>query len=340
MVEIGREIGHQLRAPGLAEAVGGLRRGEPEEVVAVDHAEARGLETLAQIGIGNDREGGLQPGNVEGLAGRHQRDRPRRDLGAERCDGNVSRTLMDEVAMDLVGQDQEVAAFAFARDEAELRAGEDPAGRIVRIAQDEGAGAGKRRPEAFGIDVETRCGRHHRQVDALEVPVFRRVEQGAVERRLHGNAVAGRQEGLQRHVHAGLDAGQEDQGRWLYGPAVPVAQRVHDGFAQAVRRVGITQHGLVEPPADGVEDRLGGGKVHVGDPHGQHAVRVVVPLLAVCGGPAVEHGVEGGGHVVWVASRKALPSSRTGVRGRQGQNFPFLRDVLADPFGRGRRHLP
>ena len=74
-VEVAAEILHAREAPGLTVVKRGLGGGEAEHVLVERKALKDATEARAQAGVGDDRETTGEAGDVEGLAGGHQRDR-------------------------------------------------------------------------------------------------------------------------------------------------------------------------------------------------------------------------------------------------------------------------
>ena len=118
-----------------------------------------------------------------------------------------------------------------------------------------------------------------------------RGEDRRIGRRLHHDAVARRQEGLERHVEARLDARQEDEGIGRHRPAISLAKVPDERLTQRVLRNAIAEHRMVEPLADRRHDLVRHGKVHVRDPERQHVGWVAAPFRAARAVP-IERAVE------------------------------------------------
>ena len=203
----------------------------------------------------------------------------------------------------------------------------DLARGVVGVAQDHQGGLGVRQ---LGVQV--------RPVDAVG-PV--RIGQGAfqhqaavvldgmvedVVHRGQGQHLLGRGGQFAHHAgDGGHHAGGKDQPLPLQGKAVAGAPPAHDGVVPFGGHVGIAVHRVGGPPLHGGGDLRRGGKVHIGDPHGQFAVGHV-PLGAV-GAPAVDQGVKIVGHgallIRWSRRRRnTAPTGRPVRRMRASRPGP------------------
>src|SRR5207249_9630148 len=97
---------------------------------------------LAERGVRDDGEPELEPGEIPGLARRHERDRPPGDRGVERGDRHVAVRGEDEVRVDLVRDDREPPGEAELRHAPELLATPRAPHRMVRVAEQEDARPG------------------------------------------------------------------------------------------------------------------------------------------------------------------------------------------------------
>ena len=249
------------------------------------------------VGVRDDRERAAQPGHVERLAGRHQRDGSARHFGIERRDGHVAVAFEDEVAVDLVRADEDVAAEADGREALEIGAAEHAADRVVRVAEDEDARAvGDGGLESVEVDLPAAIGTHgERRFLVDRSVVLRRAEDGRVDGRLDEHAILRRRGHaahlLESHEHPGL----KDDGVRIDLPAVEAREAIDDHLPQFGRLVAVAEHAVLDARAQGGHDRLRHAEVHVGGPEREHVRAVDVPLGAV-GMQAVDGLVEVGGH--------------------------------------------
>ena len=141
MAAVGVEHLDQHRQPLVAGLVSGLRR---------DRAEVAGV-AVAERELGDRLPGGLAGGDdlsaaearqVEGLRGRDERD-PALGRGlADRDERDVLGARQGHRGVDLVGEDPGVVLGGDLGEALELGPGDGPAGRIVRVAEEQRPGAG------------------------------------------------------------------------------------------------------------------------------------------------------------------------------------------------------
>src|SRR4029077_9984036 len=99
------------------------------------------VKSIAQF-IGAERDQrASQAGNIETLGRRIEGYCAGGDVRPQRSKGNVLVPGKDQVGMDLVGDDDEIVLDVKLSQSEQLVAGKHPPGRILRIAQDEDAGA-------------------------------------------------------------------------------------------------------------------------------------------------------------------------------------------------------
>jgi hypothetical protein len=134
-------------------------------------------------------------------------------------------------------------------------------------------------------------GRQKRRFAADKVPVRRSFKDRTIDRRLNQHAITRLEHRMQRHVETGNDARKEDDLVGRNRPAVFFLHVGNDPGAQLVAGDAVAEHRMLEPVADGIDDLRCCGEVHVGDPHGQHVVRILAPLRAA-GAPAFVHRIE------------------------------------------------
>ena len=179
-VEIGGEVGVELVAEVESDGDGRLER------AGVDVGEELlGGASRRHQGLGSAEPADLPAGGAERLAARRDRQRP---LGHARQGGerDVARAREDEVLVDLVGDDDQVALDRHVGDEVELLAVEHLAGRVVRrVEQDQPGGRRDRRAQLVGVEPvparrvgaqQHRHGPRPGQRDARLVAVVHRLE--------------------------------------------------------------------------------------------------------------------------------------------------------------------
>ena len=98
------------------------------------------FQLFAQLRVLHDGKRALQPGDVERLGRRHQRDRVLGDLRVQRGNRDVLVPGKQQVAVDLIRADHHALAQADLRHALQLRPAEDPPHRVVRVAQHKQAG--------------------------------------------------------------------------------------------------------------------------------------------------------------------------------------------------------
>ena len=191
----------------------------------------------------------------------------------------------DEVGVDLVADHQDVAFQAQLHHPAEILLGPDDAHRVVGAAQQKQI----RLPELF-LQVRPVHGPpvvplHQLVFDNPPPGELRHVVELAVDRGLNQDIAS--LGGIElNHGAEGLDHSQAEahEGR-VRGPAVPAALPVPDGLEVAGGPGGIAPDPFLRPPLKGVNDGLGGLKVHVRNPQRDHVLpaELLAPLVVLGG---------------------------------------------------------
>src|SRR5262249_3833129 len=240
----------------------------------------------------------LEPGQVEGLARRHERDRPLGDFGIERRDGYVALTAEGQLAVDLVGHDREAAAQARLGQARQLRAREDAADRIVRAAeQEESRAVADGRRERVDVDLvaPVRPARQ-RGLRAREADAGGRAEDRWVDRRLEDEPVAGHRQDPSSHVEARNDPGDQHYRVRRHAPAVALQEPIGEQLVELRLLEGqVAEDAVLDPLAERADHGLRRLEVHVRHPERQDIGAVLLPLGAV-GVPAVDETIEVVGH--------------------------------------------
>src|SRR5262249_12065576 len=142
--------------PGLPLPPGGnggidTDRTDPAEEALGDRlAESRQQLLRAEV-----HDSAAQARDVEALRGGVQRYCAGRDLLTQRAGRDVPPAWVQEVAVDFIGDDHQIALDRDAADRCELLPLESPAARVVRVAKQEDARSIVDHPaETFRIDIE------------------------------------------------------------------------------------------------------------------------------------------------------------------------------------------
>ena len=123
--------------------VGGGDSGVTEAVDFGDDAANRFLELSAQLGVFYDGKSAGESGQVISLAGSHEGDSAVGDLLAKGSGkGMLGLSIEDEVAVDLVGDEYEIMAFAEVGEGGEFFFAEDSPDGVVWTAEDKDFGVG------------------------------------------------------------------------------------------------------------------------------------------------------------------------------------------------------
>ena len=199
-----------------------------------------------------------------------------------------------ELAMDLVGDDREAAAQANLREPLELVAPEDPAHRVVRVAeQEEPRAVADRRGERVDVDfVASVRPARQRRILAGEVHVGGGAEDGRVHGRHEDEAVARRREHASGHVEARDHPGDDHHRFRGHAPAVALEQPVGEELVElGLLERDVAVDAVLHPLAQRADHGLGRLEVHVRHPERQDVGTVLLPLGAVRA-PAVDSTIE------------------------------------------------
>ena len=222
--KLGIKLGRQLLEAGGGGVLKGRGRADVGEVVEVGH----GGHPLG--GCGDVAE--APAGDGEGLR------ESRHDDGAlahafERGGADVPVAVVEEVLVNLIGEEEEVVLAAGGGDCFDLRQGEDLAAGVGGGVEQDGAGArGDGGLERVGVEVPVRLGQRHQ--DGLDAHGFEGGGVVAVKRLEQEHFVAGIEQGHAGGVEsAGGSAGHQDFGFRIVAEAVVALLFFRDGVAQA-----------------------------------------------------------------------------------------------------------
>lgn len=149
------EVSEQFQAPWFAVAVGGLSGVVGEGVDFGEGVAAGGAEFATDGFVRDDRVGVTEAGDVPCLAGREQGDGALGETFGEiqRREMRGGGFIEDEVAVDFIGDEDEVMALAEIGDPLDFRRGKRTAEGVLRIAEEKQAGG--RGDSAFhGLPIE------------------------------------------------------------------------------------------------------------------------------------------------------------------------------------------
>ena len=244
------EAGRKLEKSGGGGVLEGGRAADVGEVVEVadgSHPASAGGE-IADPPSG-DAEGFGEAGDGDGALGHSW----------EGSGADVAEAVVEEVLVDLVGDDEEVVLDGKGGDGFEFLAGEDFAAGIGRGINDEAAGAGRDGGAEAG-NVERPVRRFERDGDGLDAESAQGVEVIAVKRLEEDDLVAGIEEGEAGGVEgSGGSGGDEDFALGIGGDAVVVGELGGDGLAERSDAVeaGIDVVAFGHGGSGAVEDRRG-----------------------------------------------------------------------------------
>ncbi len=199
---------------------------------------------------------------------------------AERDEWRVPGAGQGERGVDLVGHHQHAVPLRQLPDPAQVGRAEHAPGRVVRVAEQVGAGArGERRLEPGEGELPAAVHpdqRHLHHPPAVEADVL---EERRVHRRVDDHAVA--RLGGQREdgVEAGHHVRHQVHPAGVDRPAVPGRGERGERLAD-VRQGGVPAVAQVDGRAQRGQHRLGHVIVHLRDERRQHVRRVEPPLLA------------------------------------------------------------
>ena len=105
-----------------------------------------------------------------------------------------------------------------------------------------------------------------RHIEDFAAVVAHGREKAVVYRRLEYNLLSGLGKGLYGRGESGNDAGSVDDPVFFDFPAVATGEPAADSFIITVRHADISEHSVLHPLAEDIDDEWGGLEVHVGYP--------------------------------------------------------------------------
>ena len=237
MVAVGSKIGQQGIEPFIAAAQCRLRGNHPEQVVGgkTGRADAR-VDLFLQLRIGGDQGADMGAGQVEGLGRGDAGNEPIHDLGSGDRGRHVLRTLIDQVAMDLVGYQDEVAFATQIGDRPDL-VGVPRRGRRDCAANKKARAPARRKVAGQPLEIHAVAALfldHRHIVDDAVVGLDDEAE-GMIGRREYDDLVARFGQRLENEADAGDDAWRGRKPVRVGSPAMPAFEPVALGDRARIR---------------------------------------------------------------------------------------------------------
>ena len=291
------EVCDEFCAPGFAVAVGGLGSVVGKGVDFGERVAAGGGEAAAQRVVRDDGEGVAEAGDVPGFAGGEKGDGARGETLRKIEAGEMwgGGFVEDEVAVDFIGDEDEVVAFAEGGEFFDFGFRKHAAERVLRIAEEKQLGRGG--DGLFhGFPIE---GPDFIDEDVIDGDEFHlRIVVDAEEWRIDGRAghhgLAGFAEGAGGEGKGGDESAEVDDVIERDGGVPAITEVGEDGVVETIVGLGVAEHAVVHAAVEGLDDGGSGGEVHIGHPE-RIEVGAAVELDAA-GATAGDGGVEIGIH--------------------------------------------
>ena len=185
-------------------------------------------------------------------------------------------------------------------DPVELPFGKDPPGGVLGVAEQEDCRLLRLGLQVVEIDLVAAVFEDQLVVQQLAVVLFDRGEEGEVDRGLEDHPVALFAEGLNGEVEPCDNAGGEGVPLFLRLPQVPSGEPPRHRMIKPFTRFRIPQDRMLQPLAQGLQNKIGRREIHIRHPHGQHIRRPHIffdeIVLLAEGPPAVDHSVKRTAH--------------------------------------------
>ena len=181
-----------------------------------------------------------------------------------------------ELLMDLVGDDQHIVLEADGGDAQQLLARPDAAGRIVRAAEQEELDIifDNLIFKVRKVNLVVAVLEDKRAVDELAAVLADDLAERIVDGLLQEDGIAGLREAAHGCGQREDDARRDGQGLRRGRPAVVLCHPVDDGLLVRFLRIGVAEDAVLDAARELRDDGLRRGKVHVGDPERQDALRI------------------------------------------------------------------
>ena len=232
--------------------------------------------------------GRLQSGNVESLRGSHTEGAVAARLLAERCIRAILRTRTGELAVYLVGYDEDLVAHTDVVDALHLIACPYTSSGVVRVAEEEEAHlrVGTLSLEGFPVDgvsafllfdwLTNRRAVGERYHFIVQGTIFHDAplvayarEEAVVDRRQQQYLVAWQSQSAHDGREGRNDSCRHDHLVGMIGLDVVLTDKpVDHSLFVAIRHMGISEHAMLHPAAQCLRDGGIGAEVHVGHPEG------------------------------------------------------------------------
>jgi hypothetical protein len=232
----------------------------------------------------------------------------------ERAERHVACPGQNQRRVDLVDQQKHVVALAEIGNRGQILPRPDPAGRVVRAAEQVGVHvvAGQGLVERLGVQVVAAiAGPAQRCLDDPAAREAQLVKERRVHRRVDHDARSGRGDRLQNLGDAGHDVGYREDQRRIRRPAQPLPCEGGERLAK-LALVTVTAVPCGDRGRGGRNDRLGKVEVQFGHERGKHVGWVGPPLEA---GPLFQliKGATPQARVhSWIVTRPGMPGSWRG----------------------------
>ena len=279
-VAVCAEVGEEALTPGFAVFVGCFGGVVGDAVNLGEGVAFCGVEAAADGVVRDDGEGVAEAGDVVGFAGGEEGDGAVAE-GIGKVEGGEVRCFFfveDEVAVDLVRDEDEVVLFAEGGELDNFFFGEGAAEGILGIAEEEEFRL--RGDCAFeGVPVEGPVGIALDVIDAEEFHggVIVNAEEGWVNGSAGEEGIAGFSEGARGEGESGDEAAEVDDLFFRGSVSDAVLQVALEGFDKRGVGDSVAEDAVVNALADGGDDFGWRGEIHVGNPE-RVEVRAAIPL--------------------------------------------------------------
>ena len=279
------QISQQFFKPLLTAVIRRLKGGNPERTYVANLVYVDGfVNAAAHVIVSRGYVGNLRSGNVECLCRRCTRRRMRQESVRKRGERRVLVARHNDVAVYFVRQDEHSVLQADVAHTAQFVSSPRTSGRVMGVAQQEELDlrVGGTPLEVVKINCISAVGVnqlvvfHHTAV----VPYGRK--EAVVNRRLHKHLVTGNGHRLDDSRHGRHHSGSIYHPLAPHAPAVAAVKPVDYGLVIRVGNMLVTEHSVVNPPAQSLNNTRRSAEIHVRNPHWQSAFHLsAVPLLAV-----------------------------------------------------------